>query len=236
MTPALVVRLAWDSDFLGYEVGELGVSAIERGISFARARGFRLLYLKVPSQAVEAFRLALDLGGVRVGTRQVYGAAVSSVHHAPAAGFVLAGPKDFLKLLPLALEASKSSRFRVDPRLGPEVCDRLYGVWLERSLSGAIADEVWMLRVGEAVAGLVTLKRGETKGDSVQISLLSLAPQFQGQGKGRLLVEKALAATRGWGEARCEVVTQGENDRAIRLYERAGFGCQSEESWFHFWL
>ncbi|HRK72704.1 MAG TPA: hypothetical protein PLL64_00400, partial [Rhodothermales bacterium] len=88
-------------------------------------------------------------------------------------------------LYPLAFEAGKFSRFRLDPHFGEDAFRRLYRRWVEASINGTFADAVFVLVQKEALRGFVTVKIKEKIG---YISLIASDPCHQHQGVGSTLV------------------------------------------------
>jgi putative acetyltransferase len=73
----------------------------------------------------------------------------------------------------------------------------------------------------ERVVGTAGLLRtGPTSGEVRKMFLL---PEARGQGAGRALLDAVLDAARSRGLERLTLTTRRRYDRAIRLYERAGF-------------
>lgn len=135
-------------------------------------------------------------------------------------------------LLDLAIQSGQFSRFRVDSRIGHEKWASLYRVWIENSARRKIADMVLVKRKAGQVVGMVTLAMVEKRG---RIGLLGVNEEFRGQGIGRQLVQNALAWFVGMGAEQVEVVTQGDNVAACRLYESCGFVLQDVDYFYHFW-
>jgi RimJ/RimL family protein N-acetyltransferase len=52
---------------------------------------------------------------------------------------------------------------------------------------------------------------------------MGLLPEWRGRGLGRRLLEATLAEARRWGFKRIELDVYADNERAIALYEKAGF-------------
>jgi ribosomal protein S18 acetylase RimI-like enzyme len=52
---------------------------------------------------------------------------------------------------------------------------------------------------------------------------MGLLPDYRGQGLGRVLLNACIAKSAAKGLTRIELEVREDNDRAIRLYERAGF-------------
>jgi len=131
------------------------------------------------------------------------------------------------------LLAGHESRFRKDPRLCPYF-ERLYGLWLSNSLSGSIADKVFVYSDGKRLAGMVTCKLRD--GGIGNIGLIATATGFQGKGIGGHLIQAADAYHAGNGAAIATVVTQKSNIQACRFYEKSGFTRHKLEFVYHLWL
>ena len=90
--------------------------------------------------------------------------------------------------------------------------------------------EMICARTAEGVfAGMVIVVRPDAPArrmaepDEAEIHLLGVAPQFQGQGLGRLLMTKALGAIERMGFSKTVLWTQPTMIPAHRLYESMGF-------------
>lgn len=137
-------------------------------------------------------------------------------------------------LLGLAIASGWSSRFRRDPRLPAAQADALYEIWIRRSLAGEIADQVfaWCDPGSEQPLGFVTVALHEGMGT---IGLIAVAAAARGRGIGARLVDTALRHAAARGARRFEVVTQGANQEACRLYLRCGFELKQQSRIFHVW-
>lgn len=82
-----------------------------------------------------------------------------------------------------------------------------------------VATDSGRTAVGYAVSG--------RSGRSAFLQRLAVSPDAQGSGIGALLVEDSIAWARRWRCRSVAVNTQDDNDRARRLYERAGFIARS---------
>ncbi|WP_053387636.1 mycothiol synthase [Leucobacter japonicus] len=82
------------------------------------------------------------------------------------------------------------------------------------------------LEAGEA-AGSTWIKtvRGETV--ETELYAVGVRPEFAGRGIGRLLLEATLARMAQHSPDRVSLYVDGENTRAVELYERAGFTIDS---------
>ena len=74
------------------------------------------------------------------------------------------------------------------------------------------------------------------EGSYGKIGLLGIDPTSQRKGIGSSLVNAALHWFECEGISTVEVVTQGSNIAAQRLYQQAGFRTSQVQLWFHKWF
>lgn len=231
-----LVRLAWDSQFFGFEVarwqppGTL-INAAQELVSLAKREKVRLVYWLTPQDG--AVQEAADAVGARLVDRKV--TYVCDTGHRPSsvsAAIRLTSTKTD-RLLSLALQSGEYSRFRVDEQMPTDSFKRLYSAWLDASLSGAIAREVLVFQDGAEELGFITLG---VKNARLDIGLLAVDLSARGKGIGKTLVDTSFQRASSWGYSQVQVVTQEENVRACRFYEALGFKVAQVEHVYHLWL
>ena len=109
---------------------------------------------------------------------------------------------------------------------------KLYKTWIEKSLSGEIADIVYVTRSGSLITGFITLVK---KGLTGQIGLVAVHPDYRSMGIASSLMMTADAWYIKQGCENAIVVTQSNNKPACRLYERYDYKICSEVAIFHYW-
>jgi ribosomal protein S18 acetylase RimI-like enzyme len=137
------------------------------------------------------------------------------------------------KLIELAIESGRYSRFKVDEKIGINKFRELYRTWIVNSVNKKIAKEVLVYRINETIAGFVTL--GE-KHSRAEIGIIAVEAINRGKGIGRSLMRSA----ESWFAAHShfdviQVVTQGANLAACKLYEHCGYRVGRLEYVYHFW-
>ena len=228
--------LDWDSRFFGFTVAQITAPSLDAGqlasvLEDLRRKAVRLAYW--PASAVVGF--AADLGGRLVDEKTTFLIDLAGLPagEAPAGIEPYSASMPLPQLRSLAIQSGLNSRFAVDPQLPREKFIELYTIWITRSLSKEIADEVLVVRDGEAVAGMITLGNKNGRGD---IGLVAVDEAYRGRKFGQALV---LAAQR-WFAARgyrhSQVVTQGANTPACNLYRKCGYAVEKVEPYYHFWL
>jgi ribosomal protein S18 acetylase RimI-like enzyme len=235
MSTPRYTRLAWDSEFLGFEVARIA-GVVEDEESFTRVRdglrsaGVQLAYWQPRfNQALRNF--ARNAGASFVGTH-VRLERDTDQALAPDPGVEVRRETD-AELEALAIAAGALSRFALDPRMPHGTSARLYALWMRESFGGAMGNEVLAARDPAGTAGIVTLKH---EGSTGTIGLVAVAERCRGTGMGRRLVLAATARLAKRGIGRAAVVTQGENTAALRLYGACGYTPAHRSLIAHFWL
>jgi len=240
---SLIRRLDWDSDHFGFEVyevcaPELGDKALAVALNECREAGATLAYWAACAERCASHELLREFGGKLMDCRTTYGC---NLYECPDEPILLdwtfvRSPKGPASpdLVGLALLAGAFSRFRIDPQMPNGAFERMYGVWIERSCQGELADCVIEGRsISGELAGMVTVS---IRAGTGVIGLIAVREWARGKGLGEGLVRAAHDAMWAHGVERARVVTQGANLPGCRLYERCGYAITSVENVHHFWL
>lgn len=231
--------LPWDSAFFGFSVVRLrealNPDELRRVLHKLRSEGVRLAYW-MPDAAAGLERLAQSAGGWRAGERVTLVAEplrrTGSLGERTIQRY--RGPAEDPQLAELAVAAGALSRFAVDPAFPPGSAERLYRQWIQRSVSGELAEAVFIYSSpAGAPVGLVTAGGDPQTGE---IGLLAVAESMRGRGIGRALTVAALEYFASTGRSCAKVVTQGANAAACAVYLACGFKRSREQEVWHFWL
>lgn len=235
--------LPWDSEFFGFQIGRVNGNRLDPALAaevdiWCVAEKIRCLYFLAAAE---------DAGTVETAERQAFHQVdirVTFELRLPLAGTAPAQPEgvlirparqaDIAALKAIGSVSYTLSRFYFDPGFPRQRCDDLYSVWVEKSCQG-YADEVLVAEIGGQAEGFITLKRSDPDSPVGEIGLVGISPSAQGRGLGPLLVEHSLGWFARQGMTQAEVVTQGRNIRAQRLYQRAGFITKKVQLWYHKW-
>ncbi|HEB90934.1 MAG TPA: GNAT family N-acetyltransferase [Deltaproteobacteria bacterium] len=232
-------RLDWDSGFFGIRVGELrarGATADRlHEILASASRDYDLVYLRDADPGLMTAGFLRVHRGQHVDTRVEFEVApVVPPEGDPAScGRVRPfGPdEDSSDLVALAPQAAAHSRFRRDVRFPAEWVDRLYRAWIERSVSGALADRVLVAELDDRIAGFHAIRVEDGAG---RLTLFAVDAAARGRGLGGALLRAGLEWVRERGLSRARVATQIDNP-VCRLYERFGYSLVGREEIYHFW-
>ncbi len=223
--------LDWDSQFFGFPVAK--ISTITE-LDSMRQQGARLVYWSTPDPASQA--LAAAAGGRLVDKKVTYQMHLGTI----SAEQLQFGPvTEYLEtaansdLIDLSIQAGLFSRFRVDPKMDPAKFQELYTLWMKKSCNHELAKAVLVIREQVRCVAVVTVGEKNGHGD---IGLVAVDASQRGKGYGQALIRAAQTWFVQHGYATSQVVTQGENVAACKLYEKCGYQAVSLEYYYHFWL
>jgi len=136
-------------------------------------------------------------------------------------------------LLNLAYLSGQYSRFLLDKRMPENAFEKLYEVWIKRSILKEIADKVFVAQINGEIIGFVTLR---IKGGEGQIGLIAVSEQAQGKKIGSKLIDACILYLQGKSIDKLIVSTQLDNIRACKFYEKYGFEKELTTNTYHFWI
>ena len=236
----LCQRLDWDSDFFGFNIGRVNVNQLTAETltqieTWCAEQPVDCLYFLADSADRQTAWLAQQGGFIYVDNRVVLTAKLTAPPSQPTA-IRLSRPEDLPVLREIARTGHRDSRFYFDPVIPDNRCDDLFVTWIERSMAGAIADAVLVALVDEQPVGYSALQIAQTpEGRRAKLTLIAIGEQARGQGLGSSLVQGTLRWFWERDFRTVEVVTQGRNVGAQRLYTRQGFVPTATGSWYHRW-
>ena len=242
MTSALLTHLPWDSSHFGFRIAraiprqldlntcnELEASCVELKIE--------CLYFLVDAAEQNTIAIIQSRRFDFVDIRLTLATRIADIPKVVPSGdvlFRLGNESDLEPLLPVARTSYLHSRFYVDPRFGSDKASLMYQVWLKNSLTTDFASAVVIAEMGgEPVGYACHLQNSDGEAN---IGLVGLAESARGVGcaSGMLRFLGDWLCQQGFD--RVNVVTQGRNIAAQRLYQRSGFVTRSVEMWFHKWF
>lgn len=235
----LVDRLAWDSEHFGVAIGRVRAEGLDlvtarEAVESAREERIQCLYLLVDADDGAGVLAAQEVGFRLTDLRLTLERSVAGGDGDRAATIRLARDEDLAILEGVAANAHVDSRFFFDEHFDDGAAADLYRRWLRGSVTGELADIVFVADVEARASGYITGSVDE-EAQTVSIGLLAVAPWARGRGLGGQLVAALLAEVAARGANRVTVVTQGRNVAAQRLYQAAGFRTERLQLWFHRW-
>ncbi len=135
-------------------------------------------------------------------------------------------------LFDLAIESGIHSRFKVDERIPNSKFEEMYRLWMINSVNKKISDVVLVYKEADKIIGFVTVGKKENRGN---IGIIAVDATGRGKGIGKSLVNAAENYCIEIGLKYLQVVTQGKNIPACKLYEKCGFDLESILYFYHIW-
>lgn len=239
---SVVQFLKWDTDFFKKRIARLCPSRINEKIvdmafKFCRDRRIDCLYYLADSGHSESVKIAEQHGFHFVDIRLTFGMDLrqQSFQNKKPAGLKIRDARlsDIPHLRLIAGSNYELSRYYFDRHFSKILCSKFYSDWISKACKGG-ALKVLVATVGGEIAGYVTCEGDDDiRG---RLSLVGVSGKFHGRGIGRLLVQNALQWFKEQGFLSVEVVTQGRNYGAQRLYQRCGFTTLKTQLWYHKWF
>lgn len=224
--------LAWDSNFFKFPVARI----IDREDVFTNKKIFQnlfdsninLAYYATSKQIITTDSALYEVK--MVDTKIIF---VKEIFKQPDNEKIFSYDKKCAesKLISLAIESGSYSRFFIDKSIGHKNFENLYTQWIQKSVSRDIADDVLVYKHNNTIVGFVTIGK---KGVRADIGLIAVDSKFRGMGIGKALMQSAenfyLSKL-----INIQVVTQGNNQAARKLYESCGYKIESQQFFYHVW-
>ena len=232
--------LPWDTGFFGFKVARLSEAVqnshnLDQILDSAKQDDISLIYGFFDPEEDLINGKAKDLGGLLVDEKITFAREIKEPFGpkglVPIVSYLNQPPSETLHAL--SIQSGEYSRYRVDPNISEKKFEELYRIWMQKSLSGTIANEVFVAEDQGAPVGMITLKHQKQTGE---IKLIGVDYRSRGRHIGWDLVQHSIK----WClKRRCntiEVVTQKANLTACRFYKKCGFHEKHTVNVYHFWI
>ncbi len=232
-----IISLEWDSKFFGYNIAKvifnsIGLERLEEILKELKTKKIRLTYLMIPPANKKLNANILKNGGILVDRKVIY--AKDTQPHTEIKTRILEY-KDITpnnKVLDLALQAGLYSRFKIDKNFKNNEFERLYTQWITKSVSKEIAFKTIVAMSENELVGLTTIGKRDNYAD---IGLVAVDKNFSGKGIGSDLINFADNVAFEMKYHQIKVVTQLDNTRACKLYEKSNFKIEDVTHVYHYW-
>lgn len=247
-TTATLEILDWDSSFLGLRTARLSdggramtSAEINRWLEEARRLDAELVYFSTEFRPRPLVLERAWTGDTPIEEKVTFEQKnLSEVEDEIAPDIREAQSSDEARIVELAILSGHLSRFRVDEEMDrrctaegqPSVADRLYSEWGRRSLSGELADVVYVCERDGEVRGMVAAAK---VGPSVRMSIMGVDTSYAGQGIGKSLMRAVRTWAKREGAESLIIISQRKNEPACQLYRSMGARETQAELFYHFW-
>lgn len=235
--------LSWDTDFFGHRIAranthQLSTEAYESLGTWCTENQIECLYFLANSDHQPTISVLESNQFHFVDIRLILETRLSQPRPVnPPANIKLrlSTPADTEPLLSISSDAYTQSRFYADPCFIREKCSQLYETWLRNSIETDYADAVVIAEIAHTPVAYVTCHLNKPDGEG-NIGLVGVAESARGQQIGSLMMDYALNWFADHNMQAVNVVTQGRNIGAQRLYQRSCFVTRSVQLWYHKWF
>ena len=243
MTDQAIDILPWDTDHFGIRIARARSARVdsESGKDLMKAcrdEAIDCLYFLADASDQETIAALQSNGFDFVDIRLTLGAqyeVLPTVGHIGSVRLRMGNERDLAQLLPIASASFGHSRFYVDRRFGHDKATIMFQIWLRNSFTDRSDVAVVVAEQNDEAVGFVTCHLHKPAGEG-NIGLVGVAESARGLGCAGGMIKHAAHWFAGQGLDRLNVVTQGRNVAAQRLYQRNGFVTRSVELWFHKWF
>jgi len=150
-----------------------------------------------------------------------------------------ANESDIDALIALTNELYLDSRFFFDGNFSKDLLNNFYSDWLAKAVRGEF-DDFALIIVDpdneEIPVGFCTIRKKPTAESVAVIGLFGISTKYQKRGFAQRLLLGVFSELQSHGFKKLEVVTQGRNYDAQRVYQREGFVTKIMELWYHKWF
>ena len=235
--PYTYEHLSWDSEFFGFKVGKLigeipDLNDLKDIEQLLLGEGSKLTYFPVEKLLPGFVHESRSLVFSMVDKKSTFLKDINpDVPFHPSITFYHSA-MDTARLLELAVLGGVFSRYYVDERIDKDKYAEMYRLMLLNSLQKQMALETIVYMVEGEMAGFLTLCEKNKRGD---LGLMAVDTKFRGKGIGKALILAGEHWLGKQGYQEIQIVTQGENIPACRLYESHGYHVDEMKYFYHVW-
>lgn len=234
--------LSWDSQLFGKSIGrikfdKLGKSELLNCLEWAKSENIDCLYYLVDSSDTTFVSIAEDYGFKFIDFRFTLNAKITcekiysrtSVDNFEYSQSTI---EDLPRLIEIVRTNHTDSRFFKDPNFDKIKSEKLFELWIMKCFNGNNSTII-ISKLNSELAGYISISFTNTTG---VIELIGVNDQFRNRGIGNSLIFYAFEWFKKHNIHEVNVVTQGTNIPALRMYCRCGFYPIQAKSWYHLWL
>lgn len=229
--------LEWDSQFFGHRIARIEQNRLDRpdlekSLSWCAEQGIECLYFLSAPDDDDTVRLVEEAGFHFVDIRVELDWKAIAVSQQPNIIREFQ-ESDLSELQKIASQNFANTRFGFDSHFESGRTAELYKTWL----TGSCQDDshtVFVAMNGNDIAGFITCQFDSARVG--RIGLIALKSEAQGKGYGKQLVQAAQHFFFSAGAREVQVVTQGRNISAQRLYQSCSFRTCQLGLWYHKWF
>jgi dTDP-4-amino-4,6-dideoxy-D-galactose acyltransferase len=233
--------LDWDSNFFGFKVAKVltnskNLVSLKEIYNNLFANNVRLAYWQVEPDSYVFQKFASENNGKLVDLKTIYSIKIDEENVIDISNPNLNIYKENTcspELINLSIQCGIYSRYNVDDDIPKNKMKELYELWIKNSVDKTMADDTIVYSLDNKIVGFVTVY---IKNEIGYIGLIGVDENYRGRGIGKSLIEESKRYFFKKNIINIEVVTQGNNQSACKLYESADFRIKNQNEFYHFWL
>jgi ribosomal protein S18 acetylase RimI-like enzyme len=240
-----VKYLDWDSKFFGFSIGRIHAHActemlLRKGLENAGKEKIQFVELFCDASDAESIHaceeLAFHLADLRFTFKKKPVEVAEDIKDDKVRmglTFKKAGLEDIDRLKITGRGLFTNSRYYSYPGFDKNKVDLMFQIWIEKAVKGEFDNELYYLCDETGILAFNSLK---SKENSSSIGLFGVNEAHQGKGLGSLLLNRVSHLLQKRGVTDVNVVTQGKNSSAVRLYQKNGFHLSEITLCYYKWL
>lgn len=226
-----IIKLKWDTDFFGYEVGKLSLNDNDLDENLLLNNDFKLIYIysnkPLSDELIKNHNLFLSDEKIDL---------ITSVSNLNFNNFENENLIELTKLdnnlLDLTFQSGHFSRFKIDSNFKDNEFETLYTAWIEQSISHKNADKVIGFFKDDKVVGFITFV---LKNNMFDIGLIAVNEQYRSLKIGKQLLAYVFNYSLSKNVDFVTVTTQNKNQGALKFYLQNGFSINKTTYIYHLW-
>jgi len=229
-----VQELSWDSNFFDCKVGKIDLENFnEREVHEAILNNdFTLTYLTLSKLIDDEVIGSTFLKYTLVDRKTTFVKTVNPDAKWYTAVSIYKAKHATNHLIQLAIQSGVYSRFKIDNKISTIKFEKLYELWIKKLLKRENNEVILICKVENEIAGFLAVG---IKNDRVDLIMGAVGEKHRGQGIGKELFMSAEHFALKKGFKRIQIVTQGNNVPACKLYEKIGYEIEGLAYIYHVW-
>ena len=241
----VVQHKKWDSNFFGMKIATLNVSRMNGRIAtfaeeWCRKNSVACLFYLCDCNHAESVRVAEAQGygfkdiriALEIGMEK---GAPPAAQKSPETEIRECREEDLPEIKEIAKKSYSQSRYYFDGHFEPDKLEKFYSDWLENTFKSPLGRVFVASDKSGKAFGYVSAEI-DNRGRLGRIILVGVEGNRARTGAGQQLVSAVLSWMHEKKVYVVEVVTQGRNIGAQRLYHKCGFRIASLSLWYHKWF
>lgn len=236
--PGFYKNLKWDSELFGYKVAciknhEINDQDYNKKIKLLKKKKYKLIYWFVDPNDSISNKTALSNGLILIDEKVTFHKKLVPINIIEKDITEYCKKNPTSSLINLSFQSGIFSRFNIDNNFKNNEFEKLYTVWIEKSVKKEKAKKVFVHYKNGIVDGLITVF---IKNGIGEIGLLAVDSNSRGKAIGTKLLDKANYYFFKYNCKDVLVVTQLRNKQACNFYLKNGFSVKEIINIYHIWI